>query len=137
VGIEELQELLTLHLRVYRWPCSRVSRGKVRRLTVWRRVLIGARQTVRQSCDGRQHMRWRRLLRLMVFVFLLVGHVVRVCQENVVWQIRAQRRSVQSENGIHERRLRRMVLTSDGREERTTNIKICFCAVEPWVTCLR
>lgn len=53
----------------------------------------------------------------MVFLFLLVDHVVRVGQEEVVWQIRVQRRSVQvKENGVHERRLRRMVLTSSGQQ---------------------
>jgi hypothetical protein len=137
VGIEKLQELLTLHLRMYRWPCSRVSRGKVRRLTVWGRVLVGARQTIRQSCDGWQYVRWRRLLRLIVFVFLLVGHVVRVCQENVVWQVRAQRRSVQ---------VKRMVFTSDsyegwssraaGKKKNNENQNLLLCS-GAWVTCLR
>lgn len=63
----------------------------------------------------------------MVFLFLLVDHVVRVCQEDVVWQIRVQRRSVQvKENGVHERRLRRMVLTSSGQQNEQRKSKSAF-----------
>jgi len=63
----------------------------------------------------------------MVFLFLLVDHAVRVCQEDVVWQIRVQRRSVQmKENGVHERRLRRMVLTSGGQENEQRKSKSAF-----------